>query len=260
MKLFRFMRKSVINFLFVVGMLIGIFGVYLIYATSDNNYVVFGPQGNLDSSDGTYIVPGGIDYSEGCKAPIYLSDTFPPSEVEPPLPDPSGKNYSIPDYICGDFSVDFCKDAKDVEEISKCLMFGFDSHAINFIKFTDENGNRWVCFVEPIPEDPDDPFDDGKFRHVCMPEDEWNNMDQDEWVVETLCKEYYLYDEEKCNKPYFFVPFCEDVIGEPCSPPGEYKLCTGDDYYEDARSIQCRCYGRECIYVELEYSGSLGVY
>ncbi|PIN88908.1 hypothetical protein COU60_05320 [Candidatus Pacearchaeota archaeon CG10_big_fil_rev_8_21_14_0_10_34_76] len=241
------MRKSVINFLFVIGMLIGIFGVYLIYATSDNNYVGFSPQGNLDSSDGIYVVPGGVDHSEGCKAPIYLSENFPPSEVEPPLPPPNPRFYQPPKYICGDFAYDFCEATEDIEEISECMILSFDTHAINLIKFTDENGKRWVCVVEPQPDI------DKKYPHYCMSEEEWYDLDWEDWVVETLCEEYYDFSEEKCDFKPLLVPSCEKIVGKKCSPPGEYSYCVGDNgWYGGTRPIQCRCYGSECEYVELD--------
>lgn len=100
-----------------------------------------------------------------------------------------------------------------------------------------------------------------------MPENNWDNMDyKGDWIIKTLCGKYYKWSDKKCKRINpFFVPRCEDILSESCSPPGEYEACTEKDFYEDLEHVRCTCQsnlpgygGVKCEYTKYDEKNQTG--
>ena len=174
---------------------------------------------------------------EDCRAPIYLSDTFPPSEFTPPLPplNPREYNKSGDGYICRNFAYDFCEATKRIPGISWCNILVFDRHVINIIDVVDSNGKRLICIVEPQSNE-----------YFCMPAEEFYNLDFEKWAKETLCKKYYKFTDEMCNFPAGHLSRCADIIGVSCSESGQESICFNSP--DSISAVKCKCKGAISIF------------
>ena len=160
-----------------------------------------------------------------CEISVYGDDTyFPPSPFDPPLPPPNPHIYNEPEYVCRNFAVDFCKAVKPIPDIFECKVLLFDKHAINIIRVQGNDGKTWVCVVEPQTN-----------NYYCIAEEEFKNIKFENWVKEKLCKEYYNFTEEECNKTVYNLELCSELYqrqeNTACSESerGKLNLCIGDD-------------------------------
>lgn len=188
------------------------------------------PAKNLQTGKDSFVQgSASFDKITECKAPIYLSDTFPPSPITlPPLP-PSRGPYEEPTHICRHFAFEFCQDLKKLHKNVLCSVLFFDTHAINFVIYTDEKGKMWLCFVEPQTNE-----------YTCIEP----TPDLIPWIQDTLCREYYKWPPEECKESVLILPLCEDVEGSTCTRDqvGESKRClTGGGGGKDVNNLVCKC-------------------
>ncbi|MEK6858649.1 MAG: hypothetical protein AABX53_01915 [Nanoarchaeota archaeon] len=209
------------------------------YGLIEKNPDLSPPQKGLQTNENLYAQDAIESFSEQdvasfdkateCKAPIYLSDTFPPSPVTlPPLPPPRGP-YEEPNHICRHFAFEFCQDIKERYADIVCKVVFFDSHAINFLIYIDENGKTWFCYVEPQTNE-----------YACVE----STSDPVPWIQDTLCLKYYKFPPEECKDYVAILPLCEDVEGGTCTrdQSGETKSClTGGGGGKDVNQLVCKC-------------------
>lgn len=221
------MRKGLVPALIVVCAILLFLTVFFIYPVAGEEPHAY----RTLSSTSLNMIFNEQDLLDVCPAPFDMAVNFPPSPVQPPLPPKNTHPYEKGTYSCFEFANDFCQSIRDIDPIEQCFVMLFDNHAANLINYVDENGNSWVCVVEPQTNE-----------YYCMPIAQWKALNQTDWIKTTLCTRYYGFSAEKCNKPAFIIPLCPDIRWNPCSESqeGDQTAC----YPEDSRQpvmLQCKC-------------------
>ena len=234
------------NIFLIIAVVAAIILLGVVYLPEENVMLSRGP-GHPDSIP---VNSSPNDLDNGCE--IYGSvGGFPKSPVTPTLPPKNNKDYNSPDYVCTHFAFDFCKETRDIKEITSCQILAFDSHAINSIRYIDDEGQEWVCVVEPQTNE-----------YFCMTLDEWNNLNREHWIKNTLCRDYYKdWDLKYCNRNPWLAPRCSDsdipnMLGKPCekSQQGQRRACVENARrggYYNFIEIKCNCdgafgFGQKC--------------
>ncbi|PJC44275.1 hypothetical protein CO038_04620 [Candidatus Pacearchaeota archaeon CG_4_9_14_0_2_um_filter_39_13] len=203
--------------------------------------MVYLPKGNVMLSNQvgspglTPISPSLNDVVDECK--VFMVD-FPKSPVIPTLPPKNNNPYNDPDYLCRHFAFDFCEDVREIPEITECQILAFDTHAINLITYKDDEGQIWVCIVEPQTNE-----------YFCMTFEEWIKLNKEEWIKETVCKEYYKDNPNiapHCDEAVWSTYLCADISGKACSraQKGQAMGCVEDAGSEglfNVGEVECKC-------------------